>query len=397
VTATTQPADRSLGMRDIGAIPRAALRLLDRSLAGRWWLLVATAMATVVSLFFAFPTYDNFDSHSKDWVAIQKIADHPFDQDGLINTDRAYNFTFRVFVPLVGGRLGLGPQGYMVIQGLAGVAMFAAAAHIVNRLTGRRRLGALIAMTVGLMWAGACSFVELRGDFDAVAIALLAAAMATRRWYLVTLCCFLAAWTDERAIPAIAFVMLFHAVVESRDLGPLKALRDPRVLGALGGVVLHFVTRLGASAVFDLHQPSNLGTQYVKDQVNILPVGAWTGLEGLWVFVLLGAVVLFMARQWVLALAYLGLIGLVAVASIAVVDVTRSMAYLLPAGFVGIAVAARFCQPRLVRHAVYLAFGLSIAWPLYYAGGASTVYWAYPLPLVLVRNLAGVSGGSVGG
>ena len=397
MTAPTLPADGSISMRDLGSIPRAGLRLLDRSLAGRWWLLVATAMATVVSLFFAFPTYDNLDTHSKDWVAIQKIADHPFNQDGLTNTDRAYNFTFRVAVPLVGGRLGLGPQGYLVLQGLAGIGMFAAAAHIVNRLTGRRRLGALVAMTVGLMWAGACAFVELRGDFDAVAIALLAAAMATRRWYLVTLCCFAAAWTDERAIPAIAFVMLFHHVVESRELGPLKALRDPRVLGALGGLVLHFVTRIGASVAFDLHQPSNLGTQYVKDQVNILPVGAWTGLEGLWVFVLLGAVVLFMARQRLLALAYVGLIGLVAVASIAVVDVTRSMAYLLPAGLAGIAVAARFCQPRLVRQAVYLAFALSIAWPLYYAGGASTVYWAYPLPLVLVRNIAGVSGGSVGG
>ena len=254
MTAPTLPADGSISMRDLGSIPRAGLRLLDRSLAGRWWLLVATAMATVVSLFFAFPTYDNLDTHSKDWVAIQKIADHPFNQDGLTNTDRAYNFTFRVAVPLVGGRLGLGPQGYLVLQGLAGIGMFAAAAHIVNRLTGRRRLGALVAMTVGLMWAGACAFVELRGDFDAVAIALLAAAMATRRWYLVTLCCFAAAWTDERAIPAIAFVMLFHHVVESRELGPLKALRDPRVLGALGGLVLHFVTRIGASVAFDLHQ-----------------------------------------------------------------------------------------------------------------------------------------------
>lgn len=395
MTASTVSADRSLSGHQLGELPRAGLRTLDRVLSGRWWLLWATLIATAISLLCAFPTYDNLHTDGKDWVAIQHIADHPFDQTGLINTDRAYNFTFRVFVPLVGGRFGLGPTGYLAVQALAGVGMFAATAHLVDRLTGRRRLAALMATTVGLMWAGACAFVEIRGNFDAVAIALLVAAMATRRWYLVLLCTFCAAWTDERAIPAIAFVMLFHHAVESRSLRPLEAFRDPRVLAALAGAILHFVTRVAATAYFDLHQPSNLGTQYVKDQINILPVGAWTGLEGLWLFVLVGAYVLFVSRQWLIGLAYVGLIGLVAVASIAIVDVTRSMAYLLPAGLAGFAVVVRCCSPKLVRHGVYLAFALSFLWPLYYAGGANKVYWAYPLPLVIVRQLAGISGGGV--
>lgn len=369
------------------------LHRFDRLLSGRLWLLIATAIATATSLFGAFPTYDNLPRYDRDWAAVQHNADHPFDQKGLISTDRAFNFTFRVTVPLLGGLLGLSRNGYLVVQGLFGVALLAATAHLVDRLTGSRRLGALTAITVGLMWAGSCAFVELRANFDAVAISLLVLAMASRRWPVVLLCTFLATWTDERALPAAAFVLLFHHVVESRDLNPVRALKDPRCLAVGGAVVLHVVTRYAASAAFDIVQPSNFNLHHAADQLGILPVGSWTALEGLWFFVAIGAVALVKARQRLVALAYLGTIAAVLIANITVVDVTRSMAYLLPAGLAGMAVVVRYCDPKVVRTTLYVALLVTLAWPMYYVGGATGVYWFYPLPLVIVRNLAGLGGG----
>ena len=374
---------------DVRRFGGRCLTRLDRLLSGRWWLAIV-GLALGISLLFAFPTYSGYEPRGEDWEAIQQIGDHPFDQEGLDPTDRAYNFTFRVAVPLVGGRLGLTPPGYLALQALGGVGLFAASAILVERITASRRLAALASISTGLMWAGACAFVEIRGNFDAIAIALLVAAMATRRIPLIVLCTFLAAWTDERALPAIAFVALFHHVVESRNIRWFAALKDPRVLAAVGGAVLHVVTRMAATAAFDIQQPSNLGFEYVKDQISILPVGAWTGLEGMWLFVAVGAVVFWKIRERFLALAYVGLIGIFLIGTIAVVDVTRSAAYLLPAGFVGVAVMARFCDKRLLRHVSYASFALTLAWPMYYAGGAYTIYWNFPLPLVILRKLAGI-------
>jgi len=390
-TTHAPPSPTPFGADDLLATPRRVLRAFDRLLTGRFWIVVVVGLATAISLFTAFPTYDKFEPGSKDWKAIERLSEHPFDQKGLdANKDRAYNFTFRAAVPLAGRALGLGPWGYLVLQGMAGLGMFAAAAHLVDRLTRNRRLGALVAIAIGLMWAGSGAFVELRGNFDAVAIALLVAAMATRRVPLVVLCTFLAGWTDERALPAIAFVVLFHHVVESRELGVAKALREPRCLAAAAGLALHVVTRVIVSVAMDVHQPSNLGLEYVKAQLSILPVGAWTGLEGFWLFVLVGAVALWKVRQRFLALAYAGLVAVVCVGSIAVVDVTRSMAYLLPAALAGLGLIHRLCQPKVLRASIYAAVALTAAWPVYYAGGAFTLYWQYPLPLVIVRRLAGI-------
>ena len=38
----------------------------------------------------------------------------------------------------------------------------------------------------------------------------------------------------------------------------------------------------------------------------------------------------------------------------------------------------------------YASFALTLAWPMYYAGGAYTIYWNFPLPLVILRKLAGI-------
>lgn len=386
----TATATAWIGADDLARTPRRALARLDRALAGRWWLAITVLLAFGTSIFAALPTYEDFDPKGEDWVAILRAGEHPFDQEGLDPTDRSYNFTFRVTVPLVGGLVDLSPAGFLVLQGLGGLGLFAASAMAVERITRNRRLAALTAIAVGLTWAGACAFVEVRGNFDAVAIAFLVGAMATRRVPLVTLWCFLAAWTDERALPAIAFVVLFHHVVESRDIRWTTSWREPRVLAAVGGAVLHVVTRFAATALFDVEQPSNLGLSYVEDQLSILPVGLWTALEGFWLTVALGAVVLWKVRERLVALAYLGLIGVVGIGSIAVVDVTRSMAYLLPAAFAAMAVLNRFARPDLLRRATYAGFALTAAWPLYYAGGAFTLYWAYPAPLAIFRELAGV-------
>ena len=69
-------------------------------------------------------------------------------------------------------------------------------------------------------------------------------------------------------------------------------------------------------------------------QLNIFPAGAWTGLEGGWLLVLAAAVVLVRRRRFLFLAMYLGAIAILLIVSMCVYDITRSMAYLLPALFV---------------------------------------------------------------
>lgn len=276
-----------VALSDLSRLPRHLLRQLDRLISGRRWILVVVGLTFAVSVFTAWPTYTMYHPGDEDWAAIQHQADHPFSQPWGPEV-HAFDSTYRMTVPLVGRILGLGPNGYLALQAVAGLCMFAAAAHLVERITSDRRLAALTTMAIGLMWAGATAFVEVRTNFDAVAIALLVAAMATRRVPLVVLCGFLAGWTDERALPALAFVALLHHVVESRDLGIRSAVREARVLAAGAALALVLVSRLVARAVFDLRELTQFGgLSFISDQIGIWPIGAWTGLEGFWIFVVL--------------------------------------------------------------------------------------------------------------
>ena len=253
-------------------------------------------------------------------------------------------------------------------------------------MTSRRDIATAATVTVALTYAGVTAFTEMTGNFDAVALAFLAGAIATRRWPLIGLFTFLAGWTDERAIVASAFVLAAHLVLSDRR--GVAVLRDAAVLAVIGGLAAHALTRVFITIRYNLEQPSNFGGNHFSDGLNLLPIGLWTGLEGLWLVVAAGAAALVRQRRLGGLVALLAGLTAVGIGGIAVVDITRSMAYLLPASLVSIAALARF-SPESLTVLSRTALFLSLVWPVYYAGGTKTVYWIYPLPLQLVRHLTG--------
>lgn len=60
---------------------------------------------------------------------------------------------------------------------------------------------------------------------------------------------------------------------------------------------------------------------------------------------------------------------------------------MLPALFLSVRVLHQTSSVDGIRTLTLVASLVSLAWPIYYAGGKSTIWWCYPLPLQVLRWL----------
>ena len=129
------------------------------------------------------------------------------------------------------------------------------------------------------------------------------------------------------------------------------------------------------------------GLSVLSQQTNVIPLAIWTGLGGSWILVSLGLLTLFLQKRYLAAAAFCGaLVGAIA-AALAVIDVTRSMAYCLPAVFVALTVLSRSEPIKHLEKVTTIAGLISLAVPTYYLEGNAGLWWLYPLPIQIVRWL----------
>lgn len=367
-----------------------------------------TLVALVAALFVSFPSYEKLldDESAKAWEPILQQFESPLTgiSELLAEGERgtgshASKKTFRLTVPVVGHFLGLGILGALVLQFVAGVLLFYFAADIVHRSTGDRSTALFATLAVGFSSPGIASFVDLGGFFDGVALFFLAAAIRADRPLWIGTSVFLAAWTDERALIASSLVLLYHSIrAENRDAqegaGPDETFRitflRPATLAVVGAWIGYFALRFSLAFSLGLETATGgVGLGVFLDQVNMIPMGVWSGLEGGWLLVALAILALVVERRFALLAAFLFFLGVVVAVALSVVDVTRSMTYALPALFVAIRILARVDRRSQVRLYSALACLVSLAWATYGAGGPTTIWWHYPLPVQIARWITG--------
>jgi hypothetical protein len=75
------------------------------------------------------------------------------------------------------------------------------------------------------------------------------------------------------------------------------------------------------------------------------------------------------------------------VASLAVADVTRSMAYCLPAVFLALAALSSSEGVKQIEKLAAICGVISVLVPTYYLEGNAGLWWLYPLPVQIARWL----------
>jgi hypothetical protein len=363
---------------------------LDRLLAGPNWKWKALFVVLAISLFRAFPNYDSLGTifFQAKWRDAQVKFDDP-----LIDTSRIFpagshesNLTFRLTVPILAHLFHLHEAGLLIFFALVGVVLLYLVLQVAFTFSASKRVALFVCLATACTWPGAAAFHELRGGYyDALALCLLVAACATSSSLLAAVFLFLAAWADERALIASFFVFLLYACT---DTGRARRF----LVGKPAAVVVAAAAYLGTRAYLTsthsyLHAASGIGLSILSEQINVIPLAIWTGLGGSWILVCLGLLALFVQKRYLAAAAFSAALLGVMVASLAVADVTRSMAYCLPAVFVGLAALSSSEGIKQIEQLAAIGAAISALVPTYYLEGNAGVWWLYPLPMQIARWL----------
>lgn len=204
---------------------------------------------------------------------------------------------------------------------------------------------------------------------------------------------FVARWSDERALVASPLLLVsswyFYRAVPNHPVG-----RRSEINGAVGGMIFgmlaHAFSRLAYSSWAGVpHRYDGNGLGIFLNQMNNMPMGVRTSLERGWIPVA-AAMLIAWRRGWpVWSLCYFCAIGIVLAVSLAVVDISRTTAFVLPALFASLAILKESETVENYRRIVFLSSAVSMLWPMYYVGGKSTIWWVYPLPIQVIRLISG--------
>jgi hypothetical protein len=353
-----------------------------RLTAGTRWKSKAMLLVLAFSLFRAFPNYNYLRAPgvAGTWErAAIKIADPAADMARLFpDTSHEAKLTFRLTVPLAARVLHLGTVGQLALFAVAGVLLLLCVLTLAEGITGSRTVALYLTLATACTWPGLLAFHQLLGGFyDAVALWLLLLAMAARRPAIAAAALFAAAWTDERALVAVPLLCLFAVARSER----------PRCLAVLVGAAAYLGSRIWLVHIWALHSTvGGAGIALFLRNLHTAPLGVWAGLGGSWILVACALAILAARRRYLEFAALLLGIGLVTVSALIVEDLTRSLAYALPAVLVALHVLAKNETPHMVERIAQTTALVCVLLPTWFVQSGDAA-WMLPLPVQLIRFL----------
>jgi hypothetical protein len=363
----------------------------------RYAMVVMPFFAAVLSLFFAFPSYDvaSKPEMAHSWDAVLLQSHNVLNAVEYDPASHAANIAFRFTPTLLGGLLGIHTlKAFLVFQGVALIILFVLIGRLFQRLVTDNVVACLLTLATAFVFIGNVLCSDYRGFFDVFAFLFLVAGMLAGPSILTFLFLLLAYFTDERALIASSLVYLLFVFANLRDLTDLKFKHlfffNKQMVAVLASWVVYFGIRSYLSHVFGFRTNATGLTDYLAltqgRQINLAPFAMWTGLEGFWILVIVALFVLVYARKYSFAFLYILGMGVIIFVAVCVFDMTRSMAYLLPAIFASLVVLQKTQTERTLR---YIALGVLVVclFPTYYAGGTSDISVFYPMPMQVFRMM----------
>ncbi|OSZ82322.1 hypothetical protein CAP35_03380 [Chitinophagaceae bacterium IBVUCB1] len=349
----------------------------------KYWMLWSALLLSCVALFFAFPSYGSLNPD--DWAELFSKAAQPLVNSNAGDGSHDAKLSFRLLVPMLVRLLHLGIGGVLVIAALAGIANFYLVIAISHKVLQNRQQAFFVGLCTAFIYVGKCAFTELRGTiFDSIAIFFLLAALYANNVLIRWLLLLAGAWCDERALIASSLVWVYF-FVKNNQRG-IKGFFIIDAMGIYAAWVCYFAMRWWLTTTYGLKTDTDgTGIGVLLNQINNIPIGTWSALEGLWLLVFAAMLLLYKQKQLMQLALLIAASGIVLLAGLSVLDITRSVAYVLPAIFICLLIMSRYYSKANIDRILWFALLLCFAYPAYYTGGKSSIWWTYPLPLQLLR------------
>jgi hypothetical protein len=330
-----------------------------------------TLTLVCISLFLAFPRYDQYNNNPVAWdVTMLKSQDLTNSLTKIPPESFMAKKVFRLTVPVVIRVFHLNRAGVIAIQALLGFLLLLFSYKLANRILEDSVSATLVTAGIAFIYAGRACFTDIAyTHFDGWAYFFILMALYNRNLFAIFLFATMAAWIDERGVLALIFPILFHQVEASKDknFALLPLLRPARSsIAVLLAVAGYIALRLYLTHAYNMHTPANDANLSVLNQ-NIIHTsfgfGAFTFLEGFWL--LLPAVILtgIKNKHYILMTLILGAILAFSLVVFCVYDLTRSGSYLFSVIFVFLVYIRQFVQIANFRSILAVCFFFCFIFP----------------------------------
>jgi hypothetical protein len=362
---------------------------IEKFTASTNWLFKLCVLCFVLSLFSAFPSYDVYwrgVEFKSSWDAFYRQIENPLKYYNYDSNSHEAKMAFRIFVPLLAHALNLNAASVFFLQYISLILFFFLTGLLIWKITADKVSTFILTLSCSFIFTGNVLVSDLRAIFDGVAFTLLCLAMCSKQSLIIFLAVFFAGFTDERALISSSLIYLWFSITEQELFSvTLKSFFNfnYKNLVIIWAWIAYFTCRYLLISLFDFKTQAG-GTTFFREQINNLPIGIASSLEGFWIVVLISLVYLLYKKRWLLSAVYIGLMSMIIFVAMSVIDITRSMAYITPAIFISLYIISKVESVCAIRNISFVVLIICL-FPTYYVEGKDRVQLFYPLPLQIIR------------
>ncbi|MCE6988728.1 hypothetical protein [Dyadobacter sp. CY323] len=376
---------------------------LESRLSDKNWLWKVTLTSIALSLFLAFPPYTLLIDHFREngvkldaWVFIQNQAQdllHPRDMDYDV---RRENMIFRWTLPLLSFLTHHNVLLILLIQAALGVLFIKKIGDYLYSLCGDRSLTALFVLSLANTFVCVWTFADIHGYGDGYAYFFLLLALLSRNPALIFSSLQLAFFTDERAVVAGGYLLLWWMVTKAYEKNDftfpslLKSVFSGESLIVWIAWIAYFGVRFYVQdAYFPNHSYSTIGTPvlFANDHRNGLGSSIWGTFEGTWLIIFAAALVLWLSKHyWLLVALVIGFAVLVAT-GIYVHDLDRALAYGFPFILISAFILLKTTSFQANRLLFFFMAVICVSHLQVFYMGYNKILWLEPLPVKVLMYM----------
>ncbi|GGN10163.1 hypothetical protein GCM10010967_52510 [Dyadobacter beijingensis] len=358
-----------------------------------------TLFAVALSLFLAFPPYALLFNHltgngvSLDaWVFIQNQAQdilHPQDMDYDI---RRENMIFRWTLPLLSFLTGHNVLLILIIQAVLGVLFLYKVAGYIYSISGDKVITALFVTALANIFVSVWAFADVHGYGDEYAFFFMLLALLSRNPLVIFLSLQVAFFTDERAVIAGGYLLLWWMgtkAYKNNDFSLLSLLRwaftGESLVVWVAWAIYFTIREYVQMTYFPHHSYSTIGTPVLLANAHRNGLGSsiWGAFEGTWLILAAAFVVLCLTKRYWLLLALLAGFAVLLATGIYVHDIDRALSYGFPFILLAIFILINTASTTSVRLILFFTAIICVTHPQVFYMGYNKILWLEPLPIKL--------------
>jgi hypothetical protein len=278
----------------------------------------------------------------------------------------------------------------LILQGILGVLFLKRAGEYVFSVSGDKIVTALFVMSLANIFVSVWAFADVHGYGDEFAYFFLLTALLSRNPVVIFLSVQFAFFTDERAVVAGGYLLLWWIVTKAYEKNDfsLSGMFKAAFTGESAVIWLAWVVYFGIreyvqQKYFPNHSYSTIGTPvlFADAHRNGLGSSVWGAFEGTWLIMGAALMSLWLTKRYLLILVLSVGFAVLLATGIFVHDIDRALSYGFPFILLAAFILFKTASFRSVRLIFFFSMVVCVCHPQVFYMGYNEILWLEPLPV----------------